>query len=72
MELVEKFKDDLNKAKKLALKNFKEIASKSPSQKRFNRRRTHSLLENVSYAFGDEHKKGFELFRKLSEEMGLI
>ena len=72
MELVEKFKDDLNKAKKLALKNFKEIASKSPLRNVLTEDELIAYWKNVSYAFGAEHKKGFELFRKLSEELGLI
>ncbi|MBI5203691.1 MAG: menaquinone biosynthesis protein [Nitrospirae bacterium] len=72
MELLEKFKDDLNKAKNLALKNFKEIASKSPLRKVLTEGELIAYWKNVSYAFGTEHKKGFELFRKLSEELGLI
>jgi len=72
MELLEKFKDDLNKAKKLALKNFKEIASKSPLRNVLTEDELISYWKAVSYAFGTEHKKGFELFRKLSAELGLI
>ncbi|MDP3111279.1 MAG: menaquinone biosynthesis protein [Thermodesulfovibrionales bacterium] len=72
MELLEKFKDDLNKARKLALKNFKEIASKSPLRNVLTEDELIAYWKNVSYAFGAEHKKGFELFRKLSEELGLI
>ncbi|TAL27535.1 MAG: futalosine synthase [Nitrospirae bacterium] len=72
MDLIEKFKDDLNKAKKLALNNLKEIASKAPLRDVLTEEELIAYWKNVSYAFGEKHKKGFELFRKLAEELGLI
>jgi len=72
MDLLEKFKNDLNKAKELAFKNFKEIAAKSPLRNVLTEDELISYWKNVSYAFGSEHKKGFELFRKYSAELGLL
>lgn len=72
LELLERFKKDLNKAKKLALNNFKEIASRSPLRDVLTEDELIAYWKNVSYAFGAAHKKGLELFRKLSEELGLI
>ncbi len=71
-ELLERFRSDLNKAKKLALENFKEIASESPLRNIFTEAELISYWESISYDFGDEHKKGLELFRRFSEELGLI
>jgi len=31
-----------------------------------------SYWEGISYDFGDEHKRGFELFGKYCEELGLL
>ena len=71
-ELLERFKNDLKKAKKLALKNFKKIALQSPMRGILTEAELITYWENISYNFGDEHKKGLELFRKFSEELGLI
>lgn len=71
-ELLERFKNDLNNAKKLALKNFKKIASSSPLKGILTEDELITYWENISYDFGDKHKKGLELFRKYSEELGLI
>ena len=71
-ELLKRFKNDLNKSKKLAVKNFKIIAPESPLKGILTENELISYWENISYDFGDEHKKGLELFRKYSEELGLI
>ena len=71
-ELLKRFKSDLNKAKRLALKNFKKIALQSPMRGILTDAELISYWENISYDFGDEHKNGLELFRKFSEELGLI
>ena len=71
-ELLRRFENDLNKAKKLVLKQFKMIAPESPLKGILTENELISYWENISYDFGDEHRKGFELFRKFSEELGLI
>jgi len=71
-ELLRKFKDDLNKAKKLATENFKIIAPESPLKGILTEDELLSYWKQISYDFGDEHKKGLELFRKYSEESGLL
>jgi len=71
-ELLKRFKSDLNKAKKLALGNFKIIAPESPLKGILTENELISYWKQISYDFGDEHKKGLELFRKYSEELGLI
>jgi chorismate dehydratase len=71
-ELLKRFKSDLNKAKKLALENFKIIAPEPPLKGIMTENELISYWKQISYDFGDEHKKGLELFRKYSEELGLI
>jgi chorismate dehydratase len=72
-ELFAQFKNDLNNAKSLALKNLEKIAAESPLRDILTEHELISYWERqVSYDFGGEHKKGFELFRKFSEELGLI
>ncbi|MDI6744930.1 MAG: menaquinone biosynthesis protein [Thermodesulfovibrionales bacterium] len=71
-ELLERFKNDLNGSKKRALENFKIIASESPLKGILTENELIAYWENISYDFGDEHRKGFELFRKFSGELGLI
>ncbi|PIP69312.1 MAG: futalosine synthase [Nitrospirae bacterium CG_4_10_14_3_um_filter_44_29] len=71
-ELMKRFKNDLNKAKRLALENFKMIATESPLKGILTENELISYWNQISYDFGQEHKKGLELFRKYSEELGLI
>lgn len=70
--LLERFKKDLDKAKVLALKNMEEIASASSLRDVLSEDAIITYWRNMSYDFGDEHKKGLELFRKYSEELGLV
>lgn len=71
-ELLEKFEKDLNKAKRLAVKNFKKIALQSPMRGILTEAELITYWKNISYDFRNEHRKGFELFRKFSGELGLI
>ncbi len=77
-ELLERLICDLDKAKRLATENLDNIAHALRSLL-LNR---HSLdvteeelvsyWEGISFNFNEEHKKGLELFRKYSEELGLL
>lgn len=71
-ELLERFKSDLNMSKKCALENFKMIASESPLKGILTEAELITYWENISYDFRNEHRRGFELFGKFSEELGLI
>ncbi len=71
-ELLKRFKSDLNRSKKCALENFKMIATESPLKGILTENELIAYWKQISYDFGDEHKKGLELFRKYSEELGLI
>lgn len=71
-ELMKRFKSDLNRSKKRALENFKMLAPESPLKGILTENELISYWENISYDFGDEHRKGLELFRKFSEELGLV
>jgi chorismate dehydratase len=77
-EILEKFTHDLNKAKTLAIEHFDKIAH-ALKPLLFNR---HALLltekeilsywKGISFDLKEEHKKGLELFRMYSEELGLL
>ncbi len=77
-DLLKKFTHDLNKAKTLAREHFDKIAH-ALKPLLFNR---HALLltekeilsywKGISFDLKEEHKKGLELFRKYSEELGLL
>ena len=78
VELFEKFIHDLNTAKKLALEKLHEIAKewKLVLLNRYSLSVTEEELifywRGISYDFGDEHRRGLELFRKYSAELGLL
>jgi chorismate dehydratase len=71
-ELLKKFKNDLNRAKTLALRNLKKLAAESPLINIFDESEIISYWKNISYDLTSEHLKGLELFRKYSEESGLL
>ncbi|MDP2280008.1 MAG: menaquinone biosynthesis protein, partial [Nitrospirota bacterium] len=53
-ELLEKFEKDLNKAKRLAVKNFKKIALQSPMRGILTEAELITYWENISYDFRNE------------------
>ncbi len=77
-ELFERFVHDLNMAKESAMNNLNEIAKewKLVLLNRYSLSVTEEELifywRGISYDFSDEHKKGLEMFRKYSEELGLL
>lgn len=71
-ELLEKFTLDLDRAKSTALKNLRRIARISPLRDLLSEDELVAYWEGISYDFAEEHKRGFELFRKYSEELGLL
>jgi len=77
-EVFERFLHDLDRAKVLALKNLYTIAEALRPLLFIHHSLTIkeeelvSYWRNISYDFGDEHREGLELFRKYSEELGLL
>lgn len=72
-DLLERFIRDLDKAKELALKGLKKIASKYPEKDILTADELVSYWQkNISYDFSEEHKKGLSLFKKLSAELCLL
>ncbi len=70
--LFERFRNNLDAAKKAALKSLKDIAGKSSLAAILSDDEIVSYWKGISYDFGDEHKKGLALFRKYAAELGLI
>jgi len=77
-ELLHDFIHDLHEAKISALQNLDRIARElRPSLlERYSLNITEEELvsywKGISYDLAEEHKKGLELFRKYSEELGLL
>lgn len=70
--LFEQFKKDLDAAKDQALKNLKAIARESPLLNILSEDEIVSYWQGISYDLTDEHMKGFELFRRYAEDLGLL
>jgi len=77
-ELFKRFSLDLNTAKARSIETFDRIAK----EYKLILLEQHSLVvteeeliiywEGISYDFGEEHRRGLELFRKYSEALGLL
>jgi chorismate dehydratase len=70
--LIKNFTNDLNKAKISAFKNLGAIATESQLRNLLSEEELVKYWRGISYDFGNEERKGFDLFRKYSEELGLI
>ena len=77
-ELLKTFIRDLHKAKDLALQNLDKIARElkplllSRQAVNITEEDLISFWKGISYDLTEEHKRGLELFRKYSEELGLL
>jgi len=77
-ELLKTFIHDLHKAKDLALQNLDKIARElkplllSRHAVNITEEDLISFWKGISYDLTEEHKRGLELFRKYSEELGLL
>lgn len=77
-ELFERFTGDLNMAKALAMKDLTKIAEElrplllSRHSLFITEEELISYWKGISYDFTDEHRRGLELFRRYSEELGLL
>jgi chorismate dehydratase len=77
-ELLERFIHDLQMAKELALQSLDKIARElkpilfSSHSLDIPKEELISYWNGVSYDLTEEHERGLELFRKYSEEFGLL
>jgi chorismate dehydratase len=71
-DLVRRFTQDLDKAKASALKNLDEVAAASPPGSYLSREELVSYWRGISYDFGEDHKRGLELFRQSASELDLL
>jgi chorismate dehydratase len=71
-ELFEKFKKDLDASKVIAVKNLERIAEASPLRGLLSVEELVEYWQGISYDYNDEHKRGFDLFRRYAGELGLI
>jgi chorismate dehydratase len=68
----EEFRKDLDESKIKALKDLKGIARESSLITVMPESEIVSYWQGISYDFGDEHKKGLELFKKYATELKLL
>jgi len=77
-KLLERFIRDLDKSKRLAVENLDNIAHAlrhlllSRHSLDVTEEELVSYWKGISFDFKEEHKKGLELFRRYSEELGLL
>jgi chorismate dehydratase len=69
--LLRKFTDDLNKAKTMALHDLHALAAASSLRHLLSEQQLVSYWKGISYDFREEHRKGFDLFKRYLEELGL-
>lgn len=77
-ELLERFIQDLDRAKRHAMENLEEIAQAlrplllSRNSLNITESELISYWKKISYDFKEEHKKGLDLFKYYSGELGLL
>ncbi len=71
-ELLESFMGALDAAKKSALRDLDSVAAASPLRNFISEKQLVSYWKGISYDFGDDHRKGLDLFRNYAEELGIL
>ncbi len=71
-DLLEKFRSDLDASKAIALKNLGRIAAASPLKGLLSEEELVAYWQGISYDYNEEHKKGFDLFRRYALQLGLV
>jgi chorismate dehydratase len=71
-ELVARFTRDLDRAKISAMKNLDAVAAASPPGSYLTQQELVSYWRGISYDFGEDHRKGLDLFRQYAAELGLL
>ena len=71
-ELLDRFIRDLDAAKASALKNLDAVAEASPLRGFLSKEELVSYWRGISYDFGEDHRRGLNLFRHYAKELGII
>jgi chorismate dehydratase len=71
-ELFAKFTRDLDTAKAIAVKSLETLARGSPLRGVLKEEEIVSYWKGISYDFGDDHRKGLELFGEYASDLGLL
>lgn len=70
--LVNRFKADLDSARKGALRNLDRIADASAMRRVLPHSELVAYWEGISYEFNEDHRKGLALFEQYARELGLL
>ena len=71
-ELLEGFICALDAAKASALRSLDAVAAASPLRNFIPEKELVSYWKGISYDFGDDHRRGLDLFRVYAEELGIL
>ena len=71
-ELLEGFICALDAAKASALRSLDAVAAASPLRNSIPEKELVSYWKGISYDFGDDHRRGLDLFRVYAEELGIL
>jgi chorismate dehydratase len=70
--LIERIKNDLDRALNLALNSFETLAATTPASEVFSQRELVDYWKGISYTLEDDHLRGLDLFRRYCLELGII
>lgn len=71
-ELIDGFIRALDAAKASAFRNLDAVAAASPLGKFIREKELVSYWKGISYDFGEDHRRGLELFRYYAEKLGIL
>jgi chorismate dehydratase len=71
-ELLARFTRDLDTAKAIAVKGLETLARESPLRGVLREEEIVSYWKGISYDFGEDHRKGLELFGEYALDLGLL
>jgi chorismate dehydratase len=71
-DLFDRFRSDLDAAKALALRTLRRIAAASPLRGLLSEEELIAYWQGISFDFNEEHRRGFDLFRRYAVELGLL
>jgi len=71
-DLLARFKMDLDAAKVLAVQRLETLARESPLRGILEEKEIVYYWKGISYDFGEDHRKGLELFSEYASELGIL
>ncbi len=70
--LLERFREDLDRAKDRALRDLPAVAAVSPLRHVLTQEELVAYWKGISFDFGQEHRQGLDLFSRYARQLGLM